>query len=110
MPEQDEAEALPLPTHVYKHPEGLGLGDHHSPGVDLAARPVDPGVPLHHLLPEHRQSMADLDLADGTEVAVTGEDPDHDWVIFEWTDKAGTRRRTSADKATFSEFFTETAK
>lgn len=106
MPVNDEAEGQPLPpTHVYAHPESTGLGQHHAPG-DLSTRPADPGVPLAHMMPEHRVSMADLDLQHGTEVAVikTGEDGQ---VIFGWTDSQGTQRRTAYPQDVFDEFFME---
>lgn len=107
VPDNDEPQA---PTHVYDHPEGHGLGEHHTDhAVDgpLELRPAEPGVPLEHLLPEHRITMADLDLQHGAEVTVTGHDEDRDLVIFEWADKYGHPRRTSLDRGTFAELFTE---
>jgi hypothetical protein len=107
MPENEAAEGQPLPpTHVYAHPESTGLGQHHAPG-DLSTRPADPGVPLEHLMPEHRVSMADLDLQHGTEVAVVGTDESNGHTIFEWTDSQGTRRRTAYPPDVFAEFFVE---
>lgn len=89
----EDGRTLPV-THVYRHPQGHGLGRHHA-GADLSARPATPGVPLAHLLPEHRVTMADLDMADGQELAHVGADPDSGRLIFAWVDKCGTQRRTS---------------
>lgn len=105
MPENDEAAGQPLPpTHVYVHPESTALGQHHAPG-ELSTRPADPGVPLEHLLPEHRVSMADLDLQHGTEVAHEGSDSERGLEIVSWTDSQGTPRRTTVTPEQFSEFF-----
>jgi hypothetical protein len=84
-------------THVYEHPDSLGLGQHHAdPDEDpLHERPAIPGMVLEHMLPEFRVTMADLDLQHGTKLAHVATDKENGLEIFAWTDKLGNQRRTS---------------
>lgn len=110
-------------THVYEHPEGLGLGQHHA-GVDLASRPAQPpeaAAALRAALeameptPEQRakmdtllgQTMADLDMPHGTGVAFVATDEGSGHHIVSWTDRSGTVRYTSVSPELFAQFFRE---
>jgi hypothetical protein len=110
-------------THVYSHPEGLGLGQHHAGDADLSARPAQPPEAAAGLraaleamdpTPEQRakmeamlgQTMADLDMHDGTEVEYTGDDEAGNHIVA-WTDSAGTPRNTSLTPQLFAQFFRE---
>jgi hypothetical protein len=98
---------LPV-THVYEHPDGHGLGEHHAdPGDDpLHERPAIPGQVLEQMLPEFRVSMADLDLPRGAELAHVATDEDSGNLIFAWTDKQGNPRRTSFTPEQAGQFLT----
>jgi hypothetical protein len=111
------------PTHVYSHPAGTGLGQHHAAG-DLAARPAQPpeaaaglraAMEMLDPTPEQRAkmeehlsaTMADLDMPDGTPVehAGTAEDSGHELVA--WTDRLGNARVTSVTPEFFASHFRE---
>jgi hypothetical protein len=84
-------------THVYEHPDGHDLGHHHAGPGDppLHERPATPGQVLEHMLPEHRVTMADLDLQHGAELSHVDTDEETGNLIFAWTDSQGNPRRTS---------------
>jgi len=109
-------------THVYKHPEGKGFGQHHAGGTDLAARPAQPpeaaaalrsAAAVMQPTPEQAEaleaflarSMADLDMADGTEVEHTGDDAERGIKIVNWTDKHGDGRSTGITPEFFATYF-----
>lgn len=111
-------------THVYEHPEGLGLGQHHAGDADLAARPAQPPAAAAALraamevvepTDEQRakmdaqlgQTMADLDMHHGTEVELIHADDATGDVIVAWTDAAGTARNTSLTPQLLAQFFRE---
>lgn len=110
-------------THVYEHPEGLGLGQHHA-GEDLSGRPAQPPGAAAGLraameamdpTPEQRAkmethlsaTMADLDMAHGTEVVYEGRDEARDLEIVTWTDRHGDERRTTIAPEIFASHFRE---
>jgi hypothetical protein len=111
-------------THVYSHPEGLGLGQHHAGDADLSGRPAQPPEAAAGLraaleamdpTPEQRakmeaqlgQTMADLDMHDGTQVELVHTDEATGDVIVSWTDAAGTPRNTSLTPQLLAQFFRE---
>lgn len=110
-------------AYVYEHPERLGLGQHHTT-ADLAGRPAQPPAAAAALraameamepTPEQRakmdtllgQTMADLDMPHGTQVAFVATDEATGHHIVAWTDKAGTGRYTSVSPELFAQFFRE---
>lgn len=111
-----------MDVYTYRHPNGLGLGDHHSgPDVDLAARPAEPlGVSalraaavamgatpdqLAHLDAFEARTMADLDMEDGTSVELL-EVAGNGWHVVAWTDRHGDGRCTSISPDDFARYFT----
>lgn len=109
-------------THVYQHPEGLGLGQHHAGDEDLASRPAQPPEAAAGLraamealdpTPEQRAkmethlsaTMADLDMPHGTEVEHLGRDEDRGLELIGWTDRSGTARTTSVEPGFFASHF-----
>jgi hypothetical protein len=105
MSTPDDA-AVPAPTHVYRHPDGYGLGRHHA-GQDLSGRPSVPGIPLDDLMPDARVSMHDLDLQHGTAVTLAEFDGERGLHLVGWTDAMGTPRRTSITPEDLAAFFQE---
>jgi hypothetical protein len=106
--------------YVYDHPEGTGLGQHHATG-DLASRPAQPPEATAAIratldaidpTPEQRArmdahlgaSMADLDMAHGTEVEHV-ETTEDGTVIVSWTDQLGNARATSVTPELFASHF-----
>lgn len=53
------------------------------------------------------QTMADLDMHDGTEVELTHRDETTGEVIVAWTDQTGTPRNTSLTPQLLAQFFRE---
>lgn len=111
-------------THVYQHPEGLGLGQHHAGDADLSARPAQPpeaaaglraAMEVMDPTDEQRakmeaqlgQTMADLDMHHGTEVELIHTDEATGDVIVSWTDQTGTPRNTSLTPQLLAQFFRE---
>ncbi len=113
-----------MPQYVYDHPEGKGLGEHHS-GADLSTRPSIPiGAPpgwaeglkgqlgFLGLTPEQEaaldkhagRTMADLDMASGTEVELLEDDADGLKRVA-WTDRHGDPRITSVEPEFFASHF-----
>jgi hypothetical protein len=78
-------------SHVYAHPEGKGLGEHHAGehGRELPAE------------------MRDLDLPPGTEADHIATDEDTGAVILAWTDRTGTPRNSAVSPEFFAAHFTE---
>ena len=76
---------------VYRHPTGLGFGEHHKGAAGFG---------------EQTAEMTELDLQDGMEVTYLEPDADSGWPIVEWTDSTGLNRITTIDQASFDEFFT----
>lgn len=72
-------------THVYSHPEGKGIGEHHAEasGRDLPAE------------------MRDLDMPDGTEVEHVATDEDTGALIVAWADRSGIVRHTAIQPGFF---------
>lgn len=112
-----------MPTHVYRHPEGTGFGQHHATG-DLAARPAQPpeaaaalraAMEMLNPTPEQRATMethlsatmADLDMPDGTGVDHAGRDEEQNLELVTWTDKLGNARTTSITPELFASHFQE---
>lgn len=114
-----------MTTHVYHHPDGSGLGEHHAlPGhPPLAERPAQPpeaaaayrsAISVISPTDEQRaemeaflsRSMADLDLPDGTAVTAA-ETAENGHVLVDWTDQHGDARRTAVSPEDFAEFFQE---
>jgi hypothetical protein len=108
--------------YVYEHPAEAGVGEHHAEldALPLAERSADrhgaEGAPQHPAQ-ESEVTMADLDLAHGTEVELLsgpGGDPawveaaeDSGLVYVGWTDSRGTSRVTSLEPAFFAEHFSQ---
>jgi hypothetical protein len=80
-------------THVYRHPQGKGYGQHHA---ESAGR-------------EHPAEMRDLDMPSGTQVEHAGTDEDTGALIVSWTDRTGIGRRTAVDPGFFTAHFTPVA-
>ena len=114
-----------MPTHVYRHPEGLGFGQHHAGGADLSQRPAQPPgaiaglrAAMEMLDPTAEQrakmethlaaTMADLDMPDGTPVELEAGAPEtaeDGRPVVAWTDQFGTARRTAMAPETFTTYF-----
>lgn len=111
------------PRYVYEHPAEEGLGEHHADPAHpaLAERPAETfgadGAPARGPAPGET-TMADLDMAHGTIVALdTIDDPEdprfgqvmppgEDGQVFVlWTDALGHGRRTAVGEAFFAEHF-----
>lgn len=110
------------PTHVYSHPEGKGLGQHHAAG-DLSSRPAQPpeataairaSLEMMDPTPEQRAkmeahlsaTMADLDMPHGTPVEFL-ETTEDGLGIVAWTDRLGNARTTSVTPEFFRSHFQE---
>lgn len=98
-------------THVYKHPEGKGFGEHHvedgHPALENRSAPWQ-GIDGQHYEPRHGEtSMADLDMKDGTEVQQLEDDEERNLKRVLWTDADGTQRITSVYPTLFDEYFQE---
>jgi hypothetical protein len=112
-------------THVYSHPEATGLGAHHvgPEAPPLESRPAQPAeaaeayrAAVESVGPTDEQrakleaflsrTMADLDMAEGTEVELA-ETAENGHVLVDWTDKHGDARRTAISPGDFDLFFTE---
>lgn len=92
-------------THIYHHPDAHGLGRHHA-GQELSSRRANPE--LHDewaIRLGLARTMDDLDLAHDTRVAHICTDVERNLELVEWTDSAGTTRRTSVTPEQFHEFF-----
>lgn len=98
-------------THVYRHEEEKGLGQHHA---DLEGRePWDKEAALAAgMAPEHaeiidaeKDRQAKLDLAHGTNVEFDYIHPDTGLYHVTWTDFFGTPRMTSIEPEAFDAMF-----
>jgi hypothetical protein len=117
-----------LTRYAYDHPAQAGLGEHHAAPDDLAARPAQPPEAMMafraaaealSLTPAQQatldahlsRTMADLDMPHGTVVELVPPDslpddhPDTGYVLIDWTDRHGDKRRTSVDRAQFDVHF-----
>jgi len=115
--------AATVTRYVFDPAHGLGHGQAHAGDADLAARPAQPPDVAAGLraflaavpdLTDVQQAaisavldrtMADLDLAPGTEVEVVPNPEANGWVLIAWTDKHGDARCTSIAEAEFAAHF-----
>lgn len=100
-------------THVYRHPEGKGLGRHHADAegrerfdAEAAASRGLTTEEIEIIAAEHDRH-AKLDLAHGTEIEFDYVHPDTGLYHVTWTDFFGTSRMTSIDPEVFAEMFEE---
>lgn len=70
-------------THVYEHPDELGLGQHFA----------------------GKNERIDLDMDPGTEVRRIGEDSERELVLVAWQDRYGSDRITSIEPGFFADHF-----
>jgi hypothetical protein len=83
MPEASLMKAKPGDKYKYKHPNGLGYGEHSKSEAGFG---------------EMTAEMTELDLKDGMSVEFVQLDEESGWPIVKWTDSTGILRHTTIEE------------